>query len=307
MTNELTEFEPLALVVNPMTSTRKWQRRKKARRLIEANFKDKIYVATGGKQSTVDLVQKIAPDLKTLIAVGGDGTIADVLEGLSKAGCLARINFGLIPLGSGNAFRRAFDLPKNISRAIEIIRQGKTQWIDLISFEDKVAGFVSVGATALVTELKSSQPLPGFWGHVWTGRKILGLKPEPMQIVLEDARDRQGNKFSRLELEISVLDIVIAKTNYFGYSWLIAPFADPQDGWLDITFFEMSGLRYILSLPSIYFGHKQRYLRHFKASRLILRGENFPVQYNGEFLGRRNEITFEVLPRALKLICPLQK
>jgi len=307
MNNALTELEPLALVVNPLTSTRKWQRKKKARQLIEANFENKIYIVTGGKQATVDLVQKIAPALKTLIAVGGDGTIADVLEGLNKAGCLARINFGLIPLGSGNAFRRAFGLPKNISRAIEIIRQGQTQWIDLVSFEDKVAGFVSVGATALVTELKSGQPLPGFWGHVWTGRKILSLKPEPMQVILEDARDRQGNKFSRLELEISVLDIVIAKTNYFGYSWLIAPFADPLDGYLDITFFEMSGPRYILSLPSIYFGRKQKHLRHFKASRLTLKGKNFPIQYNGEFLGRRNEITFEVLPKSLKLICPLQK
>lgn len=304
MRNQLSQLEPLAVVVNPQAATHKWQRRKKARRLIEASFGNKIYISSGGKQATIDLVQKIAPGLKTLITVGGDGTIADSLEGLKKAGCLNKVNFGIIPLGSGNAFRLAFDIPKNISQAINIIRQGNTRSIDLISFEDKIAGFISVGATALVTELKLNHPLPGFWGHVWAGKKILSLKPQPWQIKLEDGLDNQGNRFHHLELEIPVLDAVIAKTNYFGYKWLIAPFANPEDGWLDITFFEMIGPRYILSLPAIYFGRKQKSLRHYKARRIILKGENLPTQYNGEFLGWRKEITFEVLPAALKLICP---
>lgn len=304
MKNLLPQLEPLAVVVNPEAATHKWLRSRKARRLIEAAFDNKIYISSGGKQATVDLVQKISPRLKTLIAVGGDGTIADSLEGLKKADCLNKVSFGIIPLGSGNAFRLAFGIPKSISQAINIIRQGNTRWIDLIGFEDKIAGFISVGATALVTELKLNHPLPGFWGHVWAGKKILSLKPQRWQIKLEDGLDNQGNRFNSLEFEIPVLDAVVAKTNYFGYKWLIAPFAHPEDSWLDITFFEMSGPSYIISLPAIYFGHKQKRLRHYKARRLILRADNLPVQYNGEFLGWRKEITFEVLPAALKLICP---
>lgn len=307
MRNFISQLEPLAVVVNPHAAMNKWQRRKRARGLIEAAFENKIYISSGGKQATVDLVQKIAPHLKTLIVVGGDGTIADSFEGLKKAGCLNKVYFGVIPLGSGNAFRLSFGIPKNVLQAINIIRQGHTRRIDFISFEDKIAGFVSVGATALVTALKQNYPLPGFWGHVWAGKKILSLKPELWQIKLEDGLDDQADRFDCLELEIPVLDAVIAKTNYFGYNWLIAPLANPEDGWLDITFFEMSGPHYILSLPSIYFGHKQKNLRHYKARRIILEGLNLPVQYNGEFLGWRKQITFEVLPAALNLICPAHK
>lgn len=296
-------LEPLALVVNPQSASRKWERRKKARQLIEEIFGNKIYLAWGGREATVELVKKIAPGLKTLIAVGGDGTIADVLEGLKKAGCLHQTLFGIIPFGSGNAFRKTFAIPKNIIKAIELIQRGYSRSIDLISFEDKVAGFVSVGATAFVTEQKLKSFLPGFWGHVWAGRKILGLKPQRWKLELIDVLDHQGNRLPSLEIEAPILDIVIAKTNYFGYSWLIAPRAHPEDGWLDITLFEMSGPRYIFSLPLIYFGWKQKKLPHFKARSLILKGGQLPIQYNGEFLGWRESITFEVLPQVVRILC----
>ncbi|MCX7972889.1 MAG: diacylglycerol kinase family protein [Candidatus Aminicenantes bacterium] len=297
-------LEPMAIIVNPLSASGKWERRKKARRLIEKTFKGKIHLASGGKEATINLVKKIAPGLKTLVAVGGDGTIADVLEGLKRAGCLKQILFGIIPFGSGNAFRKTFGIPKNILKAIELLQYGHHRLIDLISFEDKIAGFISVGATAWVTEEKLKISLPGFWGHVWAGRKILSLKPKFWQLILVEVLDSQGKILPSLELEAPVLDIVIAKTNYFGYSWRISPFADPEDGWLDITLFEMSGYRYILSLPSIYFGWKQKKLHHFKARRLTITGEKFPIQYNGEFLGWRKNITFEILPHALKIICP---
>jgi len=298
------ELEPLALIVNPEAAAGKWQRRLRAKRLIEQLFGEKIKIASGTKQSTVNLVREMAPQLKTIIAVGGDGTIADVFEGLAKAGRLNDIFFGIIPFGSGNAFRLAFGIPKCPEKALKIIQQGEVRLVDLVRFEDKVAGFISVGATASVTEAKVKHQLPGFWGHVWAGRQLLSLKPQPWEVELESAVDNQGQAFSRLRLELKVLDAVITKTNYFGYKWCIAPLAQTDDGFLDITFFEMSGLKYVRSLPSIYFGRKQLRLRHFKARRLTLRGEKLPIQYNGEFLGWRQQITFEVWPKALKLICP---
>lgn len=304
MEPRLSELEPVAVVVNPAAAGQKWWRRKQARRLVEQFFGEKIYVASGSKEATVNLVAKIAPHHKTVIAVGGDGTIADVLEGLAKANCLPTVSLGIIPFGSGNAFRLSFAIPKNIEKALAVIQQGHTREVDLVRFEDKVAGFVSVGATAAVTAQKLEKPLRGFWGHVWAGRMLLKLQPQTWQIEVEDGLNEYGQPFSRLHKELKVLDVVIAKSNYFGYKWFIAPLARPEDGLLDVTFFEMSGPKYVLSLPSIFFGRKQRRLRHYKARRMVLRGRRMPVQYNGEFLGWRDEISFEVWPKALKLICP---
>jgi diacylglycerol kinase family enzyme len=40
---------------------------------------------------------------------------------------------------------------------------------------------------------------------------------------------------------------------------------------------------------------------------MIVRGQDLPVQYNGEFLGVKDSFEFKVLPRALRLICPTKK
>jgi len=99
----------------------------------------------------------------------------------------------------------------------------------------------------------------------------------------------------------------VAKTNYFGYSWKIAPKARTDDGYLDITFFDLSPLRYILFIPLIYFGLFQRTQRHYKAKKIVIKGKDLPIQYNGEFLGRRNRIELEVLPKAIKILGPKKK
>jgi len=61
-------------------------------------------------------------------------------------------------------------------------------------------------------------------------------------------------------------------------------------------------LKYYLFFSLIYLGFYQRTQKHFKAKKMIIRGKDLPVQYNGEFLGIRDEVTFNVLPRALKVI-----
>ena len=99
-------------------------------------------------------------------------------------------------------------------------------------------------------------------------------------------------------------DCIVTKTNYFGYSWKIAPEAVVDDGYLDVTLFEMRPLKYALLFPLIYFGLYQSRLRHFKAKRVVISGRNMPIQFNGEFLGDRDRVEFRVLPRAIRMVFP---
>jgi diacylglycerol kinase family enzyme len=57
-----------------------------------------------------------------------------------------------------------------------------------------------------------------------------------------------------------------------------------------------------LVFPLIFFGLYQKTQKHFKAKKMIIRGKDLPVQYNGEFLGMKDKFEFRVLPRALKII-----
>jgi diacylglycerol kinase family enzyme len=121
---------------------------------------------------------------------------------------------------------------------------------------------------------------------------------------LEDGLDEKGARFERKTMKLKILDCVVAKSNYFGYSFRIAPRASLEDQYLDITFFEMSGWKYVLLLPLTYFGLSQRRLKNIKAKRLVIKGKEIPVQYHGEYLGKKNRIEVKVVPHAIRVIAP---
>jgi diacylglycerol kinase family enzyme len=110
--------------------------------------------------------------------------------------------------------------------------------------------------------------------------------------------------FETKTIASNFFDCIVAKTNYFGYSWNIAPEAVVDDGYLDITLFEIGPWKYSLLFPLIYFGVYQRRLRHFKAKRIVISGRGLPIQFNGEFLGDRDRVEFRVLPKAIRMVTP---
>ncbi len=239
---------------------------------------------------------------KKIVAVGGDGTVADIIQGIMEARRGKNTVLGILPFGSGNAFRKSLGIPKNVKKAMNLLSEGAIREIDLISLEGKTAGFASVGATAKVTEVKLLHNIQGLFGHIWAARVLFTLPRKEREVELIDGFDDSGKPFDKKIINTRFLDCVVGKTNYFGYSWKIAPRAKIDDGFLDITLFEISGLKYLICFPFIYFGFFQKTQRHYKAKKVTIRGQNLPVQYNGDFLGSKDKIEFRVLPRALKII-----
>jgi diacylglycerol kinase family enzyme len=294
----------VACIINPESARKKWRRRKRLKKFLARELPGQKFDAQVGKESMIAFVRKISPAFSTIIAVGGDGTIADILQGIREAGREKDVMLGIIPLGSGNAFRKSLGIPKNVRRAVRIIREGEPRLVSLMEIEGYVSGFSSIGATAGASDEKLRQRVKGFWGHVMAG---LGLLSQPLWEVeaeLEDGLDEKGARFEAKTLRLKILDCVVAKSNYFGYSFRIAPLASLEDEYLDITFFEMTARKYALLLPLTYFGLSQRRLKNFKAKRLVLRGKNLPVQYHGEYLGTRDRVEAKVIPQAIRVIAP---
>src|SRR6185436_19468711 len=63
-----------------------------------------------------------------VIALGGDGTISEVADGLLEVGGGSAL--GIIPRGTGGDFRRALELPQNLAAAARQIRDGQVRAID---------------------------------------------------------------------------------------------------------------------------------------------------------------------------------
>lgn len=295
----------ISCIVNPRAAQKKWTRRKNIRNLLHKALSCDIVDTSGDKNQTIELAKKLSLDHDIVVVVGGDGTVADVIQGIMDSG--KDVALGILPLGSGNAFRKSLHIPKKVRKALKIIAEGEEKEIDLITIEGKAAGFASVGATAEVTQKALENKIPGLFGHVLEGRILSTLPKRELEAELFEGVDNEGERFVHKKIRLKSFDCVIGKTNYFGYSWRIAPEARIDDSFLDITFFEITGWKYLFFFPLIYFGIYQRFQRHYKAKKMILRGRKLPIQYNGEYLGERDEVRVEVLPKALKVISPSDK
>lgn len=304
--NEKIQFtQNISCIVNPRAARNKWQRRRRLRNYLQKNLPGKIIDTHGIKEHTIEIARKQSLVSKMIVAVGGDGTIADVIQGIIDSGNGKNTVLGFIPFGSGNAFRKSLGIPKNVKKAVQTLSKGDIKEIDLIDIDGrKVAGFASTGATAKVVQKKLQHKIESLPGHILASRILATISKEEQEIELIDGISDSGDHFEKKVINLSLFDCVICKTNHFGYSWIVAPKAKIDDGYLDVTLFETTGLKYLFNFPLIYFGLLQRRQKHFKVKKIIIQGKNLPVQYNGEFLGVRDRIEFKVKPRALKIICP---
>ncbi len=293
----------IVCLINPRAADSKWIRHHLLRAALRKKIPGEIRDIEGDLKTTAENAKAACSRADVIAAMGGDGTIAAALEGIFDSGKERQVVFGVIPFGTGNAFRKAFGIPKNPRRAIHTLVSGRPRWIDLLEIEGRIGAFASVGATAEVTREKTRLGLGGIPGFLWAGRKLHTMRPSVKELAL--VAGREGDvPFERLTIASDFFDCVIAKTPYFGYGWKIAPRAYVDDGLLDITLFEIGPVKYTLLFPFLYLGLAQRRFRHFKAKEVIITGRDLPVQYQGEFLGRLDRVTARVLPMATRIVCP---
>ncbi|MFC2160853.1 diacylglycerol/lipid kinase family protein, partial [Acidobacteriota bacterium] len=140
--------------------------------------------------------------------------------------------------------------------------------------------------------------------HMRAGLNLFKYSQKEYHVELFEGRDENGVPFENKSISITALDCIIGKTNYFGYSWKVAPLAVADDGYIDITFFKITPIQVLFSAPLIYLGKPQKRLKHFKAKKAVFCGADLHVQYHGEYLGIKNKITLTIMPRALTVITP---
>jgi YegS/Rv2252/BmrU family lipid kinase len=213
----------LVFIVNPRSGV---ERRKEIRQAIEDTLDQQVYTYSIQETSHAGHGEELARDAAqagaySVVAVGGDGSVNDILRGLYGSDTLLSI----IPKGSGNGMARTLGIPLDVRKAIQVINHGVSTRIDIAFADDKL--FVSnagVGFDALISKKFSRSKRRGLAMYSWLVTKYLWLYRE-----WEWDLEIDGKSYHRKAFLINV-----ANGTQFGYDFKIAPDANWTDGLLDV-------------------------------------------------------------------------
>ena len=306
-------------IVNPRSAhgrtARRWQQL--ARRL-EASLTEVEIVFTEGPFHAAALARAgLESGAETIIAVGGDGTISETINGFFVAGRPVNpaARLGVIMQGTGGDFRRSHGIPLDPGAQVDLIASGTTRRIDIgrvdhLDFEGRPASrmfgnIASLGMSGQVCSAVNRARLS----------KLLGGKfAFNLASMTTSARYRN----QRVELVVDHADpaqwvantVAICNGRYFGGGMHVAPQALPDDGQFDIVV--LGDLRLVELARSMNRIYQGSHLDHPKVTHLRGRtvqaravdpGDVVLLEVDGEAPGQL-PATFEILPGALQLIAP---
>jgi len=157
-----------------------------------------------------------------VVICGGDGTVNAVVAALQGV----QVNIGIIPMGSGNGLAFAAKIPKQTTRALEIIFRGKSSFVDGFYINEAFSCMLcGIGFDALVAHEFAKQKRRGLQTYIKVAAiNYFKARPYLFEIVLKDSK-----------LQVEAFFISIANSNQFGNNFTIAPQASLNDGLLDIV------------------------------------------------------------------------
>ncbi|MGB6477799.1 MAG: diacylglycerol kinase family protein [Candidatus Sulfotelmatobacter sp.] len=237
------------------------------------------------------------------IAVGGDGTSYEVVNGLfPEASAGERPTLGFLPLGTGNSFLRDFS-DRGVEHAIESLIAGRSQACDVLRLRHRggvihYINLLSVGFPADVATLRarrfSRQGELGYVISIFLGLARLRRRPFPVRVDQETEFDRRRCLF-----------LTFNNSKFTGGTMMIAPKAEVSSGFIEYVRWGAIGrLGLIGNLPGLYDGtHIEHRLAERKAVKRVEFDLNAPVDVmvDGEVLTLHCE-ELDVLPGVLNVV-----
>ncbi len=268
--------------------------------LREKGLKVDVLASTGPGHAVALAREAYEQGYRRFIAVGGDGTAHDILNGVyQRAGGKDRIALGFLPLGTGNSFLRDFT-KDGAAASLAALIEGRKRPIDLLRLthaKGQIYSFnlLSLGFTADVGALtnryfKSLGHL-GYLLGVFV--RVVQLRRRAFRLRCDDDKDWD---------ETRCLFLSFNNSKYTGGTMLIAPQADPADGLIELVRWGPIGrIGLLRMLPKLYDGtHIQHPLASRRAVRRIEFGTQVPVDVliDGE-IAALECVSLDVLPGAV--------
>jgi diacylglycerol kinase (ATP) len=298
---------PLLLVVNPHSAKRatgrNWPKLHKTLRPILPPF-DVVITQRAGDATA--FAAAAATRYETIVAVGGDGTINEVANGIRRSGSGAAL--GILPRGTGSDLVRTLGIPHNFPGAARLLARGNRRKIDLgrATFRAPDGGersrwFVNaaeVGFGAMVSGAVNhpSRFLPGPAAFMWAIlTTMVRHRPATTSVTMDGSSHRS----------LLLSNAWIANGRYSGGGIKSAPRALMDDGLFDIVLVEHASIPVrIAGLPKLRSGEfvKMRQVEYRQAAQAAFTSDPPQlVEVDGDVVGT-TPATFEIEPQRLTVI-----
>jgi diacylglycerol kinase (ATP) len=244
----------------------------------------------------VDLAREAAGEgAAIVVAVGGDGSVADAAAGLIGTNAA----LGIIPKGSGNGMARNMGMSLIVDKAIATINAGKRMRIDVgYANEQLFLSNAGVGFDTLVSKEFAASTRRGLGVYSWLVTKHLWLYKEWEWDIEIDGKPIQEKAFL----------VNVANGKQFGYNFTIAPDASVTDGVLDLVIIRkfpklLGGMLAIQALWGRITDNP--YVEHHQAKAVRISHPKLRwMQTDGDAKPCDGSVSFRVVPAALELIVP---
>ncbi|UCH94676.1 MAG: diacylglycerol kinase family lipid kinase [Candidatus Aminicenantes bacterium] len=245
-------MEKVHVIVNPLSARGKTgQRWNTIKEIIKHYFNEYKYIFTERPKQATEIARDLLKDgFDLIIGVGGDGTLNEITNGYFQQDSQQAVNeeaaLGIIPSGTGSDFVRHLKIPRDFKGSVEAIKNSGVKAIDVgkITFnfdsseaERSSAYFINVADFGLGAEVSRniaavpSRKRGAFSYYLGLLSTIRTYKSKKVRVVIDDTE----------EISSRFLIGAVANGRIFGGGMIIAPEAEPDDGYFDLVLVENMG------------------------------------------------------------------
>ena len=267
-------------------------------RIIDACGKAQLECSiefTQARGHAIELAKQAAlqNNFKTVFAVGGDGTVNEVAQGLVGTSTM----MGILPKGSGNGLARHLGLPMNFKKSLSLIESTESILMDTFLVNNMLSVNMSgIGFDGHVAGMFGKDGNRGFIGYSkLVLKEFISFKEFTAEVEVD------GEK-----INMQSFIIALANSSQYGNNARVAPQASVCDQLIDVCF-----IKKIPILQSIGFGykmfsgglHRSALVEMIKAKKISLRfNKAIAFHIDGEAQAPTNHLQVKIQPASLRML-----
>lgn len=266
----------IAVIANPLAGR---GRGEKTARLAEQILREKNIdfelIFTENAKHAIELANRASNKHEVVAALGGDGTIREVLAGIHDTSA----TMGIIPGGTGNDYARGLGIPRQTAPAIDILLEGNTDFLDVGFHGSRIFGVLaSIGFPVDVIEYVNSRRdsvlsgKPAFLSAV--AATIRNLKTFTVEVNVD------GRNMTR-----RIVGLFVMNMPYGGGGMKFTPDAHYNEGQFSVLVVgELTRWDLAITLPKIYSGNHTTHpaITILKGREITVTGAPLPIMLDGD-------------------------